>query len=167
MKRILVICILLLCLCLSVALFASCDMTPEKDTEEEETTAPGEHEHIWDEGTVVKEGTCDPDTKEEIKGEILYTCSVCGATRTEETAGHVWNDGRVISQATCAQTGMKLYECTNCKAKRSESIPVDPDSHDTRNAAEHLVTPPTSTSNGEIEKICTICGKGVSWKFNF
>ena len=161
MKRILVICILLLCLCLSVALFASCDMTPEKDTEEEETTAPGEHEHIWDEGTVVKEGTCDPDTKEEIKGEILYTCSVCGATRTEETAGHVWNDGRVISQATCAQTGMKLYECTNCKAKRSESIPVDPDSHDTRNAAEHLVTPPTSTSNGEIEKICTICGKGV------
>ena len=162
MKRIFVICALLLCLCLSVALFASCDLSPEKDTEEEETTAPGEHEHIWDEGTVVREGTCDPETKEETKGEILYTCTVCGETRTEETDGHAWGaEGRVISQATCAQTGMKLYECTNCKAKRSETIPVDPDSHDTRNAAEHLVTPPTSTSDGEIEKICTICGKGV------
>ena len=161
MKRILVICTLLLCLFLCVALFASCDLSPSKDPESDETTAAGEHEHVWDEGAVVKEGSCDPDTKEEIKGEILYTCTVCGATRTEEIDGHTWNDGKVISAADCMHTGTKLFTCTSCSAKKTQIVPINPDAHDTKNAAEHLVTPPTSTSNGEIEKICTICGKGV------
>ena len=161
MKRILVICTLLLCLFLCVALFASCDLSPSKDPESDETTAAGEHEHVWDEGAVVKEGSCDPDTKEEIKGEILYTCTVCGATRTEEIDGHTWNDGKVISAADCMHTGTKLFTCTSCSAKKTQIVPINPDAHDTKNAADRLVTPPTSTSNGEIEKICTICGKGV------
>ena len=161
MKRNLVIVALLLCLCLFAALFASCDLSPEKDPESDETTAAGEHEHIWDEGRVVREGSCDPETKEETKGEIEYTCTICGETKTEETDGHAWNDGRVAVAATCSDTGMRLYTCTNCEAKKSEVIPVNPDAHNTSGSAERLVTPPTSSSDGEIEKFCTLCGKGV------
>ena len=161
MKRILVILALLLCLCLCVALFASCDTSPNR-SDGDETTAPGEHEHVWDEGRVIREGSCDPETKEEIKGEIEYTCTICGETKTEETDGHAWSDtGRVAVAATCAQTGLRVYDCTNCSAKKSEVIPINPTAHNTAGSAERLVTPPTSSSDGQIEKFCTLCGQGV------
>ena len=69
MKRILVLCTLLLCLALTAVLFASCDLTP--DPAGDETTAPA-HEHVWDEGTFTP-GRCDPTTKETIEnGKIVY-----------------------------------------------------------------------------------------------
>ncbi len=36
------------------------------------------HEHVWDEGTVTKEATCNA------KGEMTYQCKECGRTKTEE-----------------------------------------------------------------------------------
>ena len=160
MKRILVLCTLLLCLALTAVLFASCDLTP--DPAGDETTAPA-HEHVWDEGTFTP-GRCDPTTKETIEnGKIVYTCSICGETKTEETDGHTWNDGKVIASATCAQTGQKLFACTVCDQRRVEKIPVNPNAHETNpNDKGRLVTPPTATKAGEVEMLCTICGKGVS-----
>ncbi len=45
-------------------------------------------EHTWDEGTVTLEPKCTE------KGTMLYTCSVCGETRTEEIGelDHDWGD---------------------------------------------------------------------------
>ncbi|MBR4334911.1 MAG: hypothetical protein IKP74_00505, partial [Clostridia bacterium] len=76
MKKTILLLALVLALALSALLFASCELSSGEEEETEATTVP-EHEHVWDEGTVVKEGSCDPATKEETKGEILYTCTVC------------------------------------------------------------------------------------------
>ena len=54
--------------------------------------------HVWDEGKVTKEPTCTE------KGEKLYTCTVCGETKTEEipAKGHTYVDGK------CADCGVVL-----------------------------------------------------------
>ena len=47
------------------------DTVAETEPATEPATEVGEHEHAWDEGQLVKDGSCDPETKEEIKGEVL------------------------------------------------------------------------------------------------
>ena len=46
----------------------------------------GEHDHVWDDGVVTKEATCEE------AGVKTYTCSICGETKTEEipATGHDW-----------------------------------------------------------------------------
>ena len=55
-------------------------------------------EHAWDEGKVTKEATCTE------AGEMLYTCTVCGETKTEEIpmTAHEYVDG------VCKNCGDKL-----------------------------------------------------------
>ncbi|MBP5348829.1 MAG: hypothetical protein J6Z13_00540 [Clostridia bacterium] len=152
---------LFLALVLTV-LLASCSSGGSEGTEAPETA--GEHEHVWDEGRVTREGSCDAKTQEETKGEILYTCTVCGETRTEETDGHTWDwdDIRVISSATCTETGQRLLTCSVCKKKVSEKIPIDPDAHKFESTAVRIVTPPTDDSAGAGERVCTVCGTAVT-----
>ncbi|MBR5044515.1 MAG: heparinase II/III family protein [Clostridia bacterium] len=158
MKRTMLVFALLLALALTV-LLASCSFGGSEGTEAPETD--GEHEHVWDEGRVTREGSCDPATKAETKGEITYTCTVCGATRTEETDGHIWNDGKVIDAATCLNTGTALFECTRCKKKEMRSIPINPAAHTYESADVHIVTPPTASADGVGERVCTLCGDAV------
>lgn len=77
-----------------------------------------EHECTWDEGKVTLEPTCTE------AGEMTYTCTGCGATRTESIAalGHEWNDGETTTEATCEKEGVKTFTCTVCKATRIETI---------------------------------------------
>ena len=163
MKKSLTILVLFLCFLLCALLLSSCALSPEEREEtNEETTAIPEHEHVWDEGTVTKEGSCDPATKEETKGEITYTCTVCGETRTEETDGHKWDEGSVRVSPTCTKEGLKLYTCAVCDEKRGESVPVDPTAHTAKAGDKgRIVTPPTATSNGELEVLCGECGAGI------
>ena len=155
MKRILILSAAVLCLLLSTVLFASCvTKTPDN-------TPDDGHEHVWDAGTVVKEGTCDPATKQETKGEKRYTCTVCGATKTEQTDGHAWNDGDEISAATCSKQGTKLFECTRCHDRRTEPTPTN-DVHEVKPTEKvWLATPPTATEPGVLVKACSACGKAV------
>ena len=151
MKRILTLSFIALCLLLSAVLLASCGPTK----------GPSEHEHVWDEGKVVKEGTCDPATKEETKGEKLYTCTICGETKTEETDGHVWGKGETLTQPTCSAEGQTIYFCTRCGKGKTEPIPKS-DTHVYRAGDKgRIVTPPTADKPGELEKVCTACGKGI------
>ena len=159
MKRTMLVFALLLALVLTV-LLASCSFGGSEGTEAPETE--GEHEHVWDEGRVTREGSCDAATQEETKGEILYTCTVCGETRTEETDGHTWDDIRVISSATCTETGQRLLTCSVCKKKVSEKIPIDPDAHKFESTAVRIVTLPTDDSAGAGERVCTVCGTAVT-----
>ena len=68
MKRILTLSFIALCLLLSAVLLASCGPTK----------VPSEHEHVWDEGKVVKEGlVCEIDCEMWIalqpnKDELAY-----------------------------------------------------------------------------------------------
>ena len=160
MKRTMLVFALFLALVLTV-LLASCSSGGSEGTEAPETA--GEHEHVWDEGRVTKEGSCDAKTQEETKGEITYTCTVCGETRTEETDGHTWDwdDIRVISSATCTETGQRLLTCSVCNKKVSEKIPIDPDAHKYESNTVHIVTPPTASADGVGERVCTLCGDAV------
>ena len=145
--------LMLLCLALIVVSLASCSLSGGGEDETDapattpETTAIPEHDHVWDEGRVVKEGSCDSATKEETKGEIMFTCTICGETKTEETDGHIWDDGKVIDAATCNKTGSLLCTCTNCKAKKQFTIPMTDDHKYI--ASGRYVKAPTPDKDGE------------------
>ena len=126
-----------------------------------------EHEHEWDAGTVVKEGTCNKDTQEETKGEKLYTCTICGTTKTEEIDGHAWDEGENIAAPTCVASGSRLYKCGRCKATKTEELPLNPDAHERMETISRIVLPPTATKSGETERICIKCGKGVTTPMKF
>lgn len=81
-------------------------------------TPPAQHTHTWNAGVVTKEPAC---TEAGIK---TYTCTTCGATKTEEipATGHTWNDGEVTTAATCTEAGVKTYTCTVCNATKPEAI---------------------------------------------
>ena len=165
------IALMLLCLALVVVSLASCSLSGGGDEETDapattpETTGIPEHEHEWNEGTVVKEGSCDPDTKEETKGEIMFTCTICGETKTEETDGHVWDEGRVISQATCKEVGSRLRTCANCGTKKAFEIPVTNEHKYV--ASGRYVTAPTADKDGEAELVCSVCGKASTEPASF
>ena len=133
------------------------ETTAETTAEPPAETTGGEHEHVWDEGRVTKEGSCDPSNKQETKGEITYTCTVCGETRIEETAGHDWYEKQIVDSATCLKTGTALFECTRCKKRETRSIPVNPNNHTLNGGEGRIVTPPTPTTDGERERICSEC----------
>ncbi len=161
MKKTILLLALVLALALSALLFASCELSSGEEEETEATTVP-EHEHVWDEGTVLS-GGCDPETQEGTPGEIRYTCTICGETKTEETDGHSWEDRGVRAEPTCKITGIRLYVCTVCDKKRGETIPVNPDAHVFKAGDQgRIVKAPTESQDGELEKVCTKCGKGVT-----
>ena len=93
--------------------WSKCDIT-------DNTKKNGYAAHTFDEGKVTKEPTC----KE--AGEKLYTCTVCGATKTEKIAKtdkHTYDKGVVTKKATYTATGVKTYTCTVCGTKKTETIP--------------------------------------------
>lgn len=81
-------------------------------------TPPVQHTHTWNAGVVTKEPACTE------AGVKTYTCTTCGATKTEEipATGHTWNDGEVTTAATCTEAGVKTYTCTVCNATKPEAI---------------------------------------------
>lgn len=81
-------------------------------------TPPAQHTHTWNAGVVTKEPACTE------AGVKTYTCTTCGATKTEEIpgTGHTWNDGEVTTAATCTEAGVKTYTCTVCNATKPEAI---------------------------------------------
>ena len=48
----------------------------------------------------------------------------------EATEEHTWNEGEVTEQPTCTGFGKKIYECSVCHKKKTESIAIDPNAHD-------------------------------------
>ena len=86
-----------------------------------------EMEHNWDAGFVTKEATC----KEE--GETLFTCTVCGATKTEpivvDPANHADYGTHLenASAATCLEAGYTGDTvCNGCGATLAVGETIDP-----------------------------------------
>ena len=157
MKRALYLAAIVLCLVLSLSALTACFGGGETDETDPPETEADTHEHVWDEGEVVRAGSCDATTKEETKGEIRYTCTVCGETKLEEVDGHTWDDGRVIDAADCTHTGMRMYTCTVCRSKKTESIPPN-GMHNFKDEDGYLAVEPTESSAGQRAGICSICG---------
>ena len=81
-------------------------------------TPPAQHTHTWNAGVVTKEPTCTE------AGVKTYTCTTCGATKTEETPalGHVWGAYTVTEHAVNGNDGEKTRTCSRCDT--TESAPL-------------------------------------------
>ena len=75
--------------------------------------------HTWDGGRETATPTCAA------AGEKTFTCTVCGATRTEPIAKlttHTWDGGRITQDPTCSVRGVKTYTCTVCGRTETEDV---------------------------------------------
>lgn len=90
------------------------EMTEEESPEEttdEHDSGESNCDHVYDEGTVVKEMDCSND------GERLYTCQKCGKTKSEIIkASHQFKLKRE-SFADKDHYGYKLFECERCMSR--------------------------------------------------
>lgn len=78
--------------------------------------------HSWDYGTITQSATCSRE------GERTYTCSLCGATKTESISktNHSWFTS--TTDPTCGMDGRVEAVCTECGAsKDTEYIPATGD----------------------------------------
>ena len=82
--------------------------------------AKQEHtEHVWNDGEVKKEATCTEE------GSKLYTCIVCGDTKTEviPAAGHNYStEWTIDKEATTTEEGSKSHHCTVCGDKADITV---------------------------------------------
>lgn len=106
-------------------------------------------DHTWNEGEV----TTEPNGH--TNGVKTYTCTVCGATKTEDIPGpgHIFTD--IVTEPTCTARGYTTYICA-CGYSYIGNY-VDALGHDW-NAGE-VTTEPTCTANGEKTFTCTACGE--------
>ena len=114
--------------------------------------------HTWDDGKITLEPTCTE------KGEKVYTCTVCGETKTEVLAALGHTPGEPVKEnavePTCTEKGSydEVIYCTVCKAELSrEKINVDALGHTWDNGKVTLE--PTCTEKGEKVYTCTVCGE--------
>lgn len=106
-------------------------------------------DHTWDSGTVTLKPGC------EMTGEMTYTCTVCGATKTEtiNSTGHEYV-GVETTPATCEEDGVITYTCANCNDSYTEAIPAKGHDWD-----EGEVTTVASCSGaGVMLYTCNTCG---------
>lgn len=93
-------------------------------------------------------------------GEIVETCSLCGATNSIvlKPAGHKESGTIVDTKPTCETGGTTHTECLVCKKTLSTA---------TTNAAGHregdwiVDSAPSCEENGKKHKACTECGKTI------
>ena len=135
-------------------------------------TVSGKEAHTWDEGTVTKEAT------ETEKGEMTYTCTVCGYVKTAEIPelGHVHHWELVARvDATCTTDGTKAYYICSCGAKAEDAAGVYAIEDDTQlklpklghtagSEVQENVVEATCTTAGSYDAVvyCTVCKAEIS-----
>ena len=100
--------------------------------------------------------TCTTDGKTEGSH-----CSVCGAVIKAQTVikatGHKYDDGKITKQPTCTATGVKTFTCSECGAKKTETIKANGHTEVIDKAI-----PATCTTDGKTEgSHCSVCGKVI------
>ena len=112
-------------------------------------------EHVWNDGEISKDSTCTE------AGEKVYTCKVCGETKTEEIAalGHSYSEEWTVDkEATCEEAGSKSHHCTRpgCDSKSDVTV-IEALGHEWGEGTETKA--PTCTEAGEKTYTCTRCDK--------
>jgi pectin methylesterase-like acyl-CoA thioesterase/pectate lyase len=110
-------------------------------------------EHVWNDGEISKDSTCTE------AGEKVYTCKVCGETKTEEIAalGHSYSEEWTVDkEATCEEAGSKSHHCTRpgCDSKSDVTV-IEALGHEWGEGKETKA--PTCTEAGEKTYTCTRC----------
>ena len=72
--------------------------------------------HQWNAGTVTSAATCTGE------GVRTFTCTGCGAKRTEPVAalGHAWGDWVTVQPATCIEEGVQQRVCRRDASHKEE-----------------------------------------------
>ena len=80
----------------------------------------GTHTHIWDDGSVIIEATCEDS------GTCVYSCTLCGMDRYETIPlnGHSWQDWVIVQEPKCEWIGEKERTCSVCNEVETETIPA-------------------------------------------
>ena len=146
----------------------------------EEATLAGQCDHKWDAGVEVKAAGCITT------GEKKFTCTLCGAERTEiiPTLHSVGNTFSVVSgsPATCTSDSTQVLRCSVCgyeKTEYAKAFHTD-ESHwkyDSKSSTLHTVKcdtcgmqlevgshtmltqyTNTCTEDGEKQSVCRYCG---------
>ena len=107
--------------------------------------------HSWNGGAVTKQATCkETGTKE-------YTCTACGAKKTEtvaKTNAHTWGDWHITKQPSCTTPGTTTKTCSVCGKTENQTV----------NATGHSMggwtqtKAPTCTEKGAEQRSCSKCG---------
>ena len=65
--------------------------------------------HSWDDGAISTPATCTDD------GVVIFTCTVCGAEKTEQIPAidHAWGEWEVTKEPTCTEPGEIVRICNN------------------------------------------------------
>lgn len=118
----------------------------------EEGTVIPKSEHLWNAGELVKSATCTEE------GEKIFTCTVCGNTRTEtiSATGHGTTEIRNKKEASCSKEGYTgdTY-CTVCNQKISSGSVVAKMNHSWD--AGKITRQPTTTEAGIKTYTCRSC----------
>ena len=112
-------------------------------------TTSGSHTHSWGSGTVVQSPTCYAP------GFRKYTCSGCGAIKTEsinKTSHNFVLDSQ--GNSNCLNPGKKTYICTTCGYTKTEDIPVKEHKFSEWKTYKEA----TCEEDGEQKRMCTVCG---------
>ena len=104
-------------------------------------------EHTWNNGVVTTPATCVSS------GIRTYTCTSCGATKTEtiSTGGHKYT--AVVTAPTCTAQGYTTHTCANCGGSYVDSYVAA-----TGHSYSSVVTAPTCTAQGYTTHTCSKCG---------
>ncbi|MBR2953496.1 MAG: hypothetical protein IKC45_03830, partial [Clostridia bacterium] len=112
-----------------------------------------------DNGTVTKPATCAE------AGEMLYTCTVCGATRTEtvpatgnHTAGDPVDENVVAPSCDTAGSKEVVVKCSVCEFEMSRTTETIPATGDHNYATKKVIAEATCTEAGSYVMVCG-CGE--------
>lgn len=106
--------------------------------------------HSWNGGTVTKNATCkETGTKE-------YTCTACGAKKTEtiaKTNTHSFSGYKTTKAPTCTAEGSETATCSVCGTATSRSIPATGHNF----GAWKTTKEATCTAEGTQTRTCSKC----------
>ncbi len=123
---------------------------PSKHTSKFTVVTPcANNAHSYDAGVITTTPTCAQT------GVKTFTCTKCGATKTESlpVSGHTWDTGRVQTSATCTSAGTMKFTCTTCSTTRTETIPATGHTW----GPGSVQYPASCTSAGTMLFTCTSC----------
>jgi len=106
--------------------------------------------HVWDTGTITQSQSC---TMCEL---TLFSCTKCGATKTEQTktaSSHLYKE--VTRQdSSCVAKGFVDYKCISCGVGITKTLSIDANAHSYVFKHEDS----TYTEQGYDEYTCSLCG---------
>ena len=108
--------------------------------------------HVWNEGIVTETATCSN------YGTRTYTCTICGATKTESIQKDPNNHAKIITdtkEATCTEDGCTTVKCEACGTIISKTeLPATGHTWNQGTVTKKA----TCNEKGEIKYTCENCG---------